>query len=133
MEEKSAGGKPRKAVSRFRYSQGGRVKNRSPSKPRLPPFTFRSRKNSAALPTRPAQAGRRFKNRSRGTISSIQLPSSVSTPKTTRLAGMTSSVTAVTRRPPQKTSNPRRRGLLPREKQKPERRMKVQQMLCCQT
>ena len=56
MEEKSAGGKPRKAVSRFRYSQGGRVKNRSPSKPRLPLFTFRSRKNSA----RQQDGGRAF-------------------------------------------------------------------------
>lgn len=62
----------------------------------------------------------------------MQEPISVSTPNQICSSGMKSTVTSVTTQPQPNTVSPLRRGRRPRLKQNPERRIKVQQMLCCQ-
>ncbi len=64
--------------------------------------------------------------------SSIALPMKVSTPNITKLLGMKINVTVVTSAPHKKTVSPRFKGLFPSGRQKPESRIKLQQMDCCQ-
>ena len=61
----------------------------------------------------------------------MQEPRRVRIPKTIRFWGITAKVTAVTSIPAPKTVIPRRKCRFPRGQQKPDSRIKVQQMLLC--
>ena len=63
----------------------------------------------------------------------IQEPIQVKTPNTTLFCGIAISVTKVTKAPPPNTISPLFKWCFPREKQKPDNKMKVQQILCCHT
>ena len=62
----------------------------------------------------------------------IQDPIQVSTPNTTLFRGITIKVAIVTSNPPPKTIRPLLRCLFPKEKQNPDNKINVQQILCCQ-
>ncbi len=59
-------------------------------------------------------------------------PNKVRMPKRILSSGMARVVTTVTATPARKTKRPLRKGLEPRHHEKPEIKIKLQQMVCCQ-
>lgn len=144
------------AVARFRYQPSGsrtvhlgitgKILCSIPV-PITPAFTSLKRTNNAAKMIRQATASLLLRAAPvplfscadagsshflRGTMSSMHEPISVSTPKMTLSSGRTIFVTSITSAPAPNTTRPRRRSLLESGTQKPDSRIKVQQMLCCQ-
>ena len=102
------------------------------SNPKNPMVIFLVNKNITTLIENPRKELHFFKIHSKGSVINIHEPNNVMTPNKTLLCGITIFVTTEIRSPTKDICKPRFNVSLPKDWQKPDRNMNVQQIACRQ-